>query len=292
MLVARHIWDLFMFDSALVQKIVDLALEEDLSTGDITSTLTVPEGKAGQAELLAKEPMVVCGLPLVELILSRVTRHPHKVKLHVAEGQKVPKGTVLATLHADLRGLLAAERTILNFIQRLSGIASMTARVCAKARGLTVLDSRKTTPGLRALEKYAVRTGGGRNHRFSLGDMVLVKNNHIDANGGSVSKTLAQIRDKAPLYMPIEVEVRSIAELTEALPFHPTVVMLDNMNDREIVRALAVIAKSGVQVQVEISGGVTAERLPNLKALGITIASMGALTTKAQNVDISLRIKN
>lgn len=281
-----------MLDSILARKIIDLALEEDLGGGDITSTLTVPEGSSGQAELLAKEPLVACGLPLVQSILSRVTSHPIKVKLQVAEGQKVPKGTVLATMDADLRGLLAAERTILNFIQRLSGIATATARVCSKARGITVLDSRKTTPGLRVLEKYAVRIGGGRNHRLSLADMILVKNNHIDANGGSVTKTLARVRENAPLYMPLEVEVRTIEELTEALPFNPTVVMLDNMTDREISKALSVISKSGVAVQVEISGGVTAERLPKLRALGVRIVSMGALTTRAQNVDISMRIKD
>ena len=122
--------------------------------------------------------------------------------------------------------------------------------------------------------------------------MILVKNNHIDANGGSVTKTLSRLLGSAPLYMPIEVEVRSIEELVEALPFNPAVVMLDNMNDREIKRALDLIARSGAKSQVEISGGVTAERIPKLKSLGVQIVSMGALTTKAQNVDISMRIKN
>jgi nicotinate-nucleotide pyrophosphorylase (carboxylating) len=281
-----------MLDSTLVQKIIDLALEEDLSGGDITSTLTVPEGKGGAGELVAKEPLVVCGLPLVGRILQTVSHGSGQVKLHTSEGQKVQKGAVLATIQADLRSLLAAERTILNFLQRLSGVATLTARVCGRARGVAVLDSRKTTPGLRVLEKYAVRTGGGRNHRFSLGDMILVKNNHIDANGGSVSKTLSRLRASAPLYMPVEVEVRSIDELIEALPFNPAVVMLDNMNDREIKRALSVIQQSGQAMQVEISGGVTAERIPKLKSLGVKIVSMGALTTKAQNVDISMRIKN
>jgi len=281
-----------MLDSTLVQKIIDLALEEDLSGGDITSTLTVPEGKGGAGELVAKEPLVVCGLPLVGRILQTVSHGSGQVKLHTSEGQKVQKGAVLATIQADLRSLLAAERTILNFLQRLSGVATLTARVCGRARGVAVLDSRKTTPGLRVLEKYAVRTGGGRNHRFSLGDMILVKNNHIDANGGSVSKTLSRLHASAPLYMPVEVEVRSIDELIEALPFNPAVVMLDNMNDREIKRALSVIQQSGQAMQVEISGGVTAERIPKLKSLGVKIVSMGALTTQAQNVDISMRIKN
>jgi nicotinate-nucleotide pyrophosphorylase (carboxylating) len=263
-----------MLDSTLVQKIIDLALEEDLSGGDITSTLTVPEGKGGAGELVAKEPLVVCGLPLVGRILQTVSHGSGQVKLHTSEGQKVQKGAVLATIQADLRSLLAAERTILNFLQRLSGVATLTARVCGRARGVAVLDSRKTTPGLRVLEKYAV------------------KNNHIDANGGSVSKTLSRLRASAPLYMPVEVEVRSIDELIEALPFNPAVVMLDNMNDREIKRALSVIQQSGQAMQVEISGGVTAERIPKLKSLGVKIVSMGALTTKAQNVDISMRIKN
>src|SRR5262249_5158808 len=158
--------------------------------GDVTSELTVRAGKKGTAYLLAKEDLVVCGLPLIAGILSVLPGSPEfSVRGMAEEGAKVRKGAILGKLSSDMRSILAAERTILNFIQRLSGIATHASKVMRKARSITVIDSRKTTPGMRLLEKYAVRTGGGRNHRFSLSDMILVKNNHIDANGGDLRKT-------------------------------------------------------------------------------------------------------
>lgn len=279
-----------IFNSPLVQKIISLSIEEDLAYGDVTSELTVPKDRRGLGEIIAKENMIVCGLPLIELITGLVSQNVKSITLLKGEGERARKGDILARIDADLRGLLGAERTILNFLQRLSGVATLTAQVCAQSRGLTMLDTRKTTPGLRVLEKYAVRIGGGSNHRSSLGDMILVKNNHIDANQGSVKRTMERVAKNAPPYLPVEIEVRNLDELTEALPFKPSVIMLDNMNDREIKRALQLIASSSIAPQVEVSGGVTTERFKALSALGVKMVSMGSLTTRAQNVDISMRI--
>jgi nicotinate-nucleotide pyrophosphorylase (carboxylating) len=281
-----------VFKSPLVKKIISLSIEEDLAYGDVTSELTVPKERRGVGEIIAKENMVVCGLPLIEMVTGLVSDHVKSITLLKSEGERARKGEVLARIDADLRGLLGAERTILNFLQRLSGVATLTAQVCAQSRGLTILDTRKTTPGLRVLEKYAVRVGGGSNHRSSLGDMVLVKNNHIDANQGSVKRTMEHVARNAPPYMPVEIEVRNLVELADALPFNPSVIMLDNMNDREIKRALQLISSLDIAPQVEVSGGVTTERFKALTALGIKMVSMGALTTRAQNVDISMRISS
>ena len=281
-----------MIELPLVRKIVALAIEEDLAAGDVTSELSIGAKKQGRGVVVAKEPLVVCGLPLIEVILHEISpRGDWDVKCEFEDGDKVSKGKALATIRGSLRTILAAERTVLNFMQRLSGIATGTAKICAQARGLKVLDTRKTTPGLRVLEKYAARIGGAKNHRMHLGDMILVKNNHIDANGGSVTKTLERIAERKAPYLPLEVEVRSLEELSLALPFKPDFVMLDNMNASNIKRSLALIKKMGSSCMVEVSGGITVSRFPQLRSLGVTVVSMGSLTTQAQNVDISMRVE-
>lgn len=275
--------------SPLVKKLVALAIEEDLAFGDITSSLAVPEASVSVAHVVAREQLVVCGLAIAQCVVATAGWGLH-VELTAREGDTVQGGTPLLTLRGATREILSAERTVLNFLQRLCGVATATCALVLKNPGIVLLDTRKTMPGWRLLDKYAVRIGGARNHRISLGDMILIKNNHIDAHPGGLRAVLANVVADKPLYMPWEVEVRSLAELAVALEFSPTIVMLDNFSDVLIAEALKSISAQQRRPLVEVSGGVTPERLAALASLGVDAVSMGALTTRAPNVDISLRI--
>jgi nicotinate-nucleotide pyrophosphorylase (carboxylating) len=279
-----------MQGSKLIRKLVALALEEDLSFGDITASLTVPETHSSQAEIVAKQRLVMCG----EEILPTILQEGHwgiSCAIKVQDGAVVEPGTVIAELSGLTRELLAAERTMLNFLQRLCGVATYTRDFCSVEPELIVLDTRKTMPGWRVLDKYAVRTGGGRNHRFCLGDMILVKNNHIDAHPEGIRGALADIASHKPLYMPWEVEVRDIQELAIALEYKPTIIMLDNFTDEAIGSAVALVRKQSERPLIEVSGGITRARLAAIRAAGADAVSVGALTTQALNVDISMRIR-
>ena len=278
-----------MFDSPLVRKLVDLAIEEDLAHGDITASLTVPESHTSKAKVIAREKLVVCGLDIVAEIVKS-GGWSLSVQKKASEGAWAADGDILVELAGSTRELLSAERTILNFLQRLSGVATYTREFCDAQKGLKILDTRKTMPGWRLLDKYAVKTGGASNHRFSLGDMVLVKNNHIDAHPQGIKGALADVVAKKPLYMPWEVEVRNLDELKVALSFNPTIVMLDNFNDDALKDAVALVKTAAHQPMIEVSGGVSKERLAKIQAAGVDAASVGALTTRAPNVDISMRI--
>ena len=278
-----------MFDSPLVRKLVDLAIEEDLAHGDITASLTVPESHSSKAKVIAREKLVVCGLDIVAEIVKS-GGWSLSVQKKASEGAWAADGDILVELAGSTRELLSAERTILNFLQRLSGVATYTREFCDAQKGLKILDTRKTMPGWRLLDKYAVKTGGASNHRFSLGDMVLVKNNHIDAHPQGIKGALADVVAKKPLYMPWEVEVRNLDELKVALSFNPTIVMLDNFNDDALKDAVALVKTAAHQPMIEVSGGVSKERLAKIQAAGVDAASVGALTTRAPNVDISMRI--
>ena len=278
-----------MFDSPLVRKLVDLAIEEDLAHGDITASLTVPESHTSKAKVIAREKLVVCGLDIVAEIVKS-GGWSLSVQKKASEGAWAADGDILVELAGSTRELLSAERTILNFLQRLSGVATYTREFCDAQKGLKILDTRKTMPGWRLLDKYAVKTGGASNHRFSLGDMVLVKNNHIDAHPQGIKGALADVVAKKPLYMPWEVEVRNLDELKVALSFNPTIVMLDNFNDDALKDAVALVKSAAHQPMIEVSGGVSKERLAKIQAAGVDAASVGALTTRAPNVDISMRI--
>lgn len=278
-----------MFDSPLVRKLVDLAIEEDLAHGDITAQLTVPENHTSKAKVIAREKLVVCGLDIVAEIV-RAGAWKLSVERKATEGAWAGDGDILVELAGSTRELLSAERTILNFLQRLSGVATYTRHFCETQKGLKILDTRKTMPGWRLLDKYAVKTGGASNHRFSLGDMVLVKNNHIDAHPQGIKGALADVVAKKPLYMPWEVEVRNLEELKVALSFSPTIVMLDNFNDDALKDAVALVKSAAHQPMIEVSGGVSKDRLAKIQAAGVDAASVGALTTRAPNVDISMRI--
>jgi nicotinate-nucleotide pyrophosphorylase (carboxylating) len=231
----------------------------------------------------------MCGCDVLPVIIQE-GRWSIELALKVEDGQLLSPDSVIADLKGLTRELLAAERTILNFLQRLCGVATYTRDFCSIEPGLVVLDTRKTLPGWRVLDKYAVRVGGGRNHRFCLGDMVLVKNNHIDAHAQGMRGALRDIAANKPVYMPWEVEVRNIDELRIALEYKPTIIMLDNFTDTAIVDAVQIVRAASEPPMIEVSGGITRERLAAIRLAGADAVSVGALTTQAPNVDISMRI--
>lgn len=278
-----------MFDSPFVQRLVVLALDEDHARNDITAKITVPDGHLSKAKVIARQRLVVCGLDIVPVIVKE-GGWSLSVTKQSADGAWAEDGDILVELAGSTRELLAAERTILNFLQRLSGVATSTRVFCEGVKGLKILDTRKTMPGWRLLDKYAVRIGGATNHRFSLADMVLVKNNHIDAHPGGIKGALSDVVSHKPQGMPWEVEVRNLDELRVALSFKPTMIMLDNFKDDALTEAISVVRASGHKPTLEVSGGVSKSRLPVIEATGVDAVSVGALTTQAPNVDISMRI--
>lgn len=278
-----------MLDSPLVNDLIRLAIEEDMVYSDVTSEFTIPEKHESTAEFLVKEDLIVCGTAVLEMLYKEVN-YPLVLTVYIADGKSARKGEIIAKIEGQTRHILAIERLSLNFLQHLSGIATLTNKMTAKAPGLKILDTRKTTPGLRILEKYAVKTGGGQNHRMSLGDMILVKNNHIDAHG-SLESLLTELSQKNTQNIPVEIEIRDTQELKTAMKFRPQHVMLDNMDDEKVAEAVKYIRSLDKATKIEVSGGITEERLSKLAGLGVDYVSMGMLTNKAQSVDISLRIK-
>lgn len=291
-----------MLESPLIDKLIELALLEDLGLGDCTSTLCIPAQHRSEAKIIAREELVVCGLPLLARIVAAASwageQSPERpiIELRAQDGQLVPADVTVATLQGNTRTLLALERTLLNFLQRMSGVASAARDFVQKAGKVIVLDTRKTMPGWRMLDKYSCWVGGVRNHRATLGDMVLVKNNHIDAHGGrtvaeNLRAALSSVRAAKGFYVPVEVEVRSLEELRVALEFSPEAVMLDNMSDAQMREAVAVVRAAARPPLVEASGGVTQSRLAALAEIGVDAVSVGGLTTRAPNKDISMRIE-
>ncbi len=284
-----------MINIPMVGRLVSLALEEDLALGDITSRLTIPAKSRSTANVVAKEKLVVCGVDLPGLIFHQMGAGA-TVEPLVRDGEEVEAGQVMVKIEGKTRELLGAERTILNFLQRCCGVATHTRRFVAHAGQIVVLDTRKTMPGWRILDKYAVSIGGGRNHRLSLGDMIMVKNNHVDASVGDtasekIKNCLKTVMQQKPFFMPVEVEIRNIEELDAALDFKPDVVMFDNMSHEDIQNGLRVVKAKHPGVRVEVSGNVNAETLGRLQGSGVHCVSVGALTTEAPNVDIAMRIK-
>lgn len=274
--------------TAAVHRLVDLALEEDIGSGDITTNhLVTPEATA-EAVIVAKETLVVAGLAVARCVFQRLDP-ACAFNATTADGDAVSPGTVVATMQGRLAALLTAERTALNFLQRLSGIATHTRSLMrlmppGKVR---LVDTRKTTPGWRVLEKYAVRVGGAANHRMGLFDAVLIKDNHIAACGG-ITAAVARIRSQVSHLTRIEVEAATLEEVHEALAAGADVIMLDNMDVASIKKATAVI---GGRALVEVSGGVSADSLQRLAATGVDLISMGALTHSARAVDLSMNIR-
>ena len=271
--------------------LVERALAEDLGRGDFTSQLTIPENLRARGELTAKQELVVAGLPVAQEVF-RALHSEIEFQPLVAEGVAVASRTPLAQVTGSAVTLLAGERVALNFLQRLCGIATLTRRYQEQLAGLSVqlLDTRKTTPGLRALDKYAVRMGGGTNHRLRLDDGILIKNNHL-ALGGGIRAAVERARAGRPALagnLPIEVEVRSLVELHEAIAAGAEAVLLDNMSPEE-VRA-CVIAAAG-RVRLEVSGGVNLQNLRSYAETGVDCISVGALTHSAPAADINFLIQ-
>jgi nicotinate-nucleotide pyrophosphorylase (carboxylating) len=266
--------------------IVRRALAEDVGTGDVTTRSTVPESVLGHGVLLAKSALVVAGLEVARSVFAAVGGDAIRFSPQAHDGDSVAAGTTIATVEGPARALLTAERTALNLLQRMSGIATATRQYVNAAAGrIIILDTRKTTPMLRALEKYAVRAGGGTNHRSGLYDQVLIKDNHVRLAGG-VRKAVQSARREAP-GLVIEVEAQSLAEAAEAAEAGADIVLLDNLTTAEIREAVAVI---GTRARTEISGGVTLARIPELAETGADSVSVGALTHSVVASDISLEI--
>jgi len=273
-------------DRALIAR----ALEEDIGFGDLTTLATVPAEQTIVATIITRQPGVVAGLDIAAAVFQTVDAGLH-IEQYVADGTKVQPNDRLMRIEGSARSVLTAERTALNFLGRLSGIATLTAACVAAIAGTqaAIIDTRKTTPGLRALEKYAVRMGGGRNHRFALDDGILIKDNHIAAAGG-VGVAIARARQHAPHLLKIEVECETLEQVQEALDAGADVILLDNMSIGQQKEAVALIRRRDARVLIEASGniGTNPERLAAEAASGVDFISLGALTHSAPNFDVSL----
>ncbi|MFO7563211.1 MAG: carboxylating nicotinate-nucleotide diphosphorylase [Enhygromyxa sp.] len=269
-------------------RIIAAALDEDLASGDLTARLTVPASALARGRIIAKQALVFCGGPIVVRTFEQLDPGV-AVELRVAEGARVEPGTELVRLSGLARSLLAGERTALNLLGRACAVATCTRRyVDAAGPALRVVDTRKTMPGLRALDRYAVRCGGGHNHRNDLGSGVLIKENHIRC-AGSLEAAVRAAREHAPHTLRIECEVETLAELREALAAGADVLLLDDMDDETLREAVQIAGPKGQRrVALEVSGGVTLERLSTLATIGVDLVSVGALTHSAPSVDLSL----
>lgn len=275
-------------DNIYIHDIVMNALKEDMPLGDITTDNIVNEGDTTKAELLAKQDAVIAGLDVAKHVFQTLDGNVEFISF-VKDGDRVKRGEVFARISGPTRALLKGERTALNFLQRLSAIATMTDRYVSKVQGLPVriTDTRKTTPGLRLLEKYAVSAGGGTNHRYSLSDGVLIKDNHIAAAGG-ISNAVNSVRKSIPHTVKIEVEVESMEEVQEALECKADIIMLDNMSNEQMAEAVKLINKRAL---VEASGNMSEETIYEVALTGVDIISVGKLTHSANSIDISMNIE-
>jgi len=274
------------------EELVDHALAEDWAWGDVTTQALIPPEAESKATFIAKSPGVVAGIEVAHLVFARVDA---SLKFHALlhDGDKLERGTAIATIEGKVGSILRGERVALNFLQRLSGIATETSRYVEAVRGTKarIVDTRKTTPGLRFLEKYAVRAGGGQNHRVHLGDGILIKDNHLAAlraRGLDMKAAIDLARKNAPHTLKIEVEVTTVEEAGEAVAAGADIVMLDNMSVEEMRRA---VKSMGGQVLVEASGGVTLENVKSVAETGVDLISVGALTHSVKALDISLELE-
>lgn len=277
-----------MLTAAVLKDIVRLALAEDVGTGDVTTVATVPADRRGSGRIISKAAGIVAGLPVVEEVFRQVDPST-VVKRIVKEGARISPGDLLCQISGSARSILIGERLALNFLQRLSGISTLTARFVelVAGTGARVVDTRKTTPGLRALEKYAVTVGGGKNHRMGLYDAVMIKDNHIVASGG-IGPAVSAARNAVPHTMTITVECETLEQVDEALASGVDILLLDNMTNE--IRSEAVRRTAG-RALTEASGGITLETAAAIAATGVDILSIGALTHSAPALDIGLDLE-
>ena len=270
----------------VADKYIKMALEEDINSEDVSTNAVMPEYKKGEVQLICKEDGIIAGLMVFERVFTLLDSDT-QVTCHVKDGDEVKKGEVLAVVTGDIRVLLSGERTALNYLQRMSGIATYTRSVARLLEGTktTLLDTRKTTPGMRVFEKYAVRVGGGANHRYNLSDGVLLKDNHIDAAGG-VTQAVQAARAYAPFVRKIEVETENLDMVREAVDAGADIIMLDNMPPKQMAEAIQLI---NGRAERECSGNVTKENINTITQLGVDYISSGALTHSAPILDISMK---
>lgn len=273
-------------EKLIMDRLIKLALEEDIGNEDVTTNSVMPEYKRGRVKLICKQDGVICGLNVFERVFKLLDEHTI-IEIFVKDGDEVKKGQRIAMVSGDIRVLLSGERVALNFLQRMSGIATYTRSVAKLLEGskTKLLDTRKTTPNMRVFEKYAVRCGGGNNHRYNLSDGVLLKDNHIGAAGG-VKKAVEMAREYAPFVRKIEVEVENLDMCKEALDAGADIIMLDNMSVADMKKAVEMI---GGRALTECSGNVTLENIARVKETGVDFVSSGALTHSAPILDLSLK---
>lgn len=279
-----------MYDQVTLKLNVDplilSALKEDITSEDVSTNSVMPHPQAGEVDLICKEDGIICGLQVFERVFTLLDEKT-EVEFFVKDGEEVKKGQLMAKVHGDIRTLLCGERTALNYLQRMSGIATYTQEVAALLKGsrTKLLDTRKTTPNNRIFEKYAVRIGGGNNHRYNLSDGVLLKDNHIGAAGG-VKEAIQAAKEYAPFVRKIEVEVETLDMVKDAVEAGADIIMLDNMDTDTLKEAIAYIDG---RAEIEVSGNVTKENITRLINLGVDFVSSGALTHSAPILDISLK---
>lgn len=269
-----------------IDPLLESALREDITSEDVTTNSVMPCARQGEAELICKQDGIICGLQIFARVFTLLDEKT-QVELYVADGDAVTSGQLAARVKGDIRVLLSGERTALNYLQRMSGIATYTHEAAGYLKGTRtrLLDTRKTTPNMRIFEKYAVRVGGGSNHRLNLSDGVLLKDNHIGAAGG-VARAVEMAREYAPFVRKIEVEVETIPMVREAVDAGADIIMLDNMTHEMMEEALRIIDG---RAEVEVSGNVTRENIRALADLGVNYISSGALTHSAPILDLSLK---
>lgn len=281
-----------LFENSYIMASIAEFLSEDLGRGDITTQATVAPDVRGHGRFLAKEDLVVCGIDVAEAVFLHLDEESPEIEALVNEGDEVKSGTVFATLRGYADVLLAGERTALNLIQRMSGIATLTRRYvkAIEGTGAQIVDTRKTTPGLRMLEKYAVTVGGGKNHRLGLDDGVLIKDNHIALAGG-ITEAVTLAKKMVGHLHKIEVEISNWAQLREAIEAGADIVMLDNQTPEEAAKLVEMARSMNPNVLIEASGGMDLDRVRSYAEAGVDLISVGRLTHSARAVDISFKIQ-
>ncbi|WP_297518503.1 carboxylating nicotinate-nucleotide diphosphorylase [uncultured Clostridium sp.] len=272
-------------DNMVIDKYIKLALEEDVTSEDITTNSVIGKEIKGTCDLICREDGIIAGMPVFKRVFEILGGV--EVKEHYKDGYIIKKGDIVATLQGNIRHILIGERTALNYLQRMSGIATLTAEMVKELDGSNtkLLDTRKTTPNMRIFEKYSVKVGGGYNHRYNLSDGILIKDNHIGAAGG-IKEAIELAKEYAPFVRKIEVEVESLEGVKEALGAKADIIMLDNMDNVMLKKAVKLIGKKAI---TECSGNVTIERLKELKEIGVNYISSGALTHSAKILDFSMK---
>jgi len=278
------------FPAKNAQTLIRLALDEDVRTGDVTSLWTLPAQQTQTATLIAKEKGIIAGLPVIPIVFEELKGNA-EINFNVEDGAQVKAGDKIATLTGETKTLLSGERVMLNFLQQLSGVATITDKFTQILAGTKtkVLDTRKTIPGFRTLQKYAVLVGGGSNHRMGLWDMVLVKDNHVAAAGG-VLEAWNAVKKQNAQNLKVEIEVENLEQLKSLLNLGVNRIMLDNMDNQTMREAVRIVKESGDPVELEASGNMTLERVKEIANIGLDFISVGALTHSVKSLDISMRV--